>query len=322
MSFDFDPLYLFYALAAVAAVLVGEAGYLLFHNASSYRTRVNRRLEISNKEANREKVLVQLRRERGLSADGGQLLPVASLNRLLIQSGMTITPSRIAPMLAVAGAGAFAAITWVRGDIVEGAAGAVAGMVLLPLAVLVVLRKRRRNKFAEQFPEAIDIIVRSLRAGHPVPVAIGMVSRELADPVGSEFGIIADEITYGSDLETAMRNMSDRVGQEDLPLFVTSVAIQATTGGNLSQILDNLSKVIRERFKMRRKIKGLSAEGRAGAWILNVTPFLVFAVVNLISPEFYGDVWDQPPVTYGLTGAALWMFVGNLIMRRMINFKI
>jgi tight adherence protein B len=322
MPFDLDPLYMFYGLAAVAAVLVGEAVYLLFHDASSYRTRVNRRLAISSKEGNREKVLVQLRRERGLSADGGHLLPLVSLNRLLIQSGIQVTPSRIAPMLAIAGAGAFAAVTLVRGDVLEGIAAGVAGVTLLPLALLMVLRKRRRAMFAEQFPEAIDIIVRSLRAGHPVPVAISMVSRELSDPVGTEFGIIADEITYGSDLETAMRSMYERVGQEDLPLFVTSVAIQATTGGNLSQILDNLSKVIRERFKMRRKIKGLSAEGRAGAMILNITPLAVFTIVNLISPEFYGEVWDRPVVTYGLMGAVFWMFIGNMIMRRMINFKV
>jgi tight adherence protein B len=115
--------------------------------------------------------------------------------------------------------------------------------------------------------------------------------------------------------------MMHRVGQEDLPLFVTSVAIQTTTGGNLSQILDNLSKVIRERFKMRRKIKGLSAEGRTGAMILNVTPFGVFTLVNFIAPDFYGSIWHEPATRYILGGALFWMGVGNLIMRRMVNFK-
>lgn len=322
MFFDLDPLYLFYALAALAAVLVAEALYLLFHNAASYRTRVNRRLEIAQKESDREKVLVQLRRERGLSADGGYLLPMAWLNRLIIQSGITLSAARLVPILLGVAVAAFCGISFVRGDIIEALGGALAVTLMFPLVALLVLRKRRTRKFAEQFPEAIDVIVRSLRAGHPVPIAIGMVARELADPVGSEFGLVADEITYGSDLETAMRNMLYRVGQEDLPLFVTSVAIQATTGGNLSQILDNLSKVIRERFKMRRKIKGLSAEGRVGAWILNLTPFALFTVVNVISPDFYGSIWDHPATKITLGGALAWMFVGNLIMRRMINFKI
>ena len=322
MFFDLDPALLFYAFAGLSAVLVAEAVYLLFHNTRGYRDRVNRRLQIAGQEGDREKVLVQLRRERGLSADGDHLLPLASFNRLVLQSGVTVTPARIAPRLIGVALVAFVVIQFVRGDWIEALAGTALVVALLPFAVLLYLRKRRRNKFGEQFPEAIDVIVRSLRAGHPVPVAIGMVARELPDPVGSEFGIVADEVTYGSDLETAMRGMHDRVGQEDMPLFVTSVAIQATTGGNLSQILENLSKVIRERFKMRRKIKGLSAEGRAGALILTLTPFIVFTLVNTISPTFYGDVWHVPAVRYGLGMAVAWMFLGNLIMRRMINFKI
>jgi tight adherence protein B len=322
MSFEIDPVLLFYAFTGLSAVLAAEAVYLLFHNTRSHRTRVNRRLAIADKEGDREKVLVQLRRERGLSADGGYLLPLASLSHLVMQSGITVAPARIVPLLAAVALVAFTALHVVGGDLVKALAGSAVAVVALPLAVLLYLRKRRRNSFGAQFPEAIDIIVRSLRAGHPVPVAIGMVARELPDPVGTEFGIVADEITYGSDLETAMRNMYDRVGQEDLPLFVTSVAIQATSGGNLSQILDNLSKVIRERFKMRRKIKGLSAEGRAAAWILTLTPFIVFAIVNVLSPDFYGAVWHKPALQIGLGSALAWMLFGNLIMRRMINFKI
>jgi tight adherence protein B len=118
-----------------------------------------------------------------------------------------------------------------------------------------------------------------------------------------------------------MRNMSSRVGQEDVPLFVTSVAIQSSTGGNLSQILENLSKVIRERFKMRRKIKGLSAEGRVGAMILTAAPFMIFVAINTLNPEFYGEVWDRPATSWVLGFALGWMGFGNLIMRRMINFK-
>jgi tight adherence protein B len=321
VPFDLDPLYVFYAFAALAAVLVAEAIYLLLHNKKSYRTSVNRRLQMSSAEPNREKVLVQLRRERGLSAEGGYLLPLAALNRLIIQSGARLDPRRVAPMLALlAAAAAGGAYVW-RGELIEAVGAALAAVTLMPLAVLAFLRKRRRKAFAAQFPEAIDIIVRSLRAGHPTPVAIAMVARELPDPVGTEFGMIADEITYGSDLEGALRSMMGRVGHDDLPLFVTSVSIQASTGGNLSQILDNLSKVIRERFKMRRKIRGLAAEGRASALILNLTPFVVFALINLIAPDFYGETWSHPTTKVALGGALGWMAVGNLIMRQMINFK-
>jgi tight adherence protein B len=318
---DLDPLYLFYACAAIAAVLAAEACYLAFYNTKDYRNRVNRRLEISTKEANREKVLVQLRRERGLTSEGGFAMPVRWFNRLVLQSGAKLTLGRSVTVVAgLAGAAFMGVLIW-RADPTEALVAGAAAAAILPLVILRFLRTRRQKKFAEQFPEAIDIIVRSLRAGYPIPVAIAMVAREMADPVGSEFGMAADEITYGADLETAMRNMMDRIGQEDLPLFVTSVAIQSSTGGNLSQILENLSKVIRERFKMRRKIKGLSAEGRVGAMILTSAPFMIFVAINALNPDFYGEVWDRPATTWVLAFALGWMGCGNLIMRRMINFK-
>jgi tight adherence protein B len=321
MSFDLDPLYVFYGLAALAAILAVEAFYLFFHNTKDYRKRVNRRLAMSAKEGDREKVLVQLRRERGLNADGDGLLPAARFNRLVVQSGVKVSVPRAVIVMAGLSLVAFVAVYGWRHDLAEAAAAGAAAATLLPLLILSSMRKRRQAAFGARFPDAIDIIVRSLRAGHPVPVAISMVGRELPDPVGSEFGMVADEITYGADIETALRSMMHRVGQEDLPLFVTSVAIQSTTGGNLSQILDNLSKVIRERFKMRRKIKGLSAEGRSGAMILNITPFAVFMLVNFISPDFYGEIWNWPTTNYVLGGALFWMFVGNMIMRRMVNFR-
>jgi tight adherence protein B len=321
MSVDLNPLYIFYGCIALAAILAGEALYLLVAGKKDYRSGVNRRLQIAEKEANREAVLVQLRRERGLGADGDTLLPLAWFNRLVVQSGVKVGAARAAAAILGTGAAIFLGVlVWLQ-SVVLAAAAAVPAMLALPFLVLHALRKRRQSAFGNRFPDAIDIIVRSLRAGHPVPVAIGMVGRELPDPVGTEFGMVADEVAYGADIETALRNMMQRVGQEDLPLFVTSVSIQATTGGNLSQILDNLSKVIRERFKMRRKIRGLSAEGRASAMILNLTPFAVFMLVNFVSPEFYGSVWDRPSAPYVFGGALFWMGIGNMIMRRMVNFK-
>jgi tight adherence protein B len=193
---------------------------------------------------------------------------------------------------------------------------------LLPLLVLRFLRGRRHRKFGMLFPDAIDVIVRSLRAGHPVPIAIQMVGREMPDPIGSEFGMVADEITYGADLETALRNMYFRVGQEDMPLFVTAVAIQGSTGGNLSEILGSLSAVIRLRFKMRRKIKALASEGRFSALLLSSLPIAMFLILQMMSPEFYGSVWHIEATKIALGAAGAWMLVGNLIMHKMINFKV
>ena len=195
-------------------------------------------------------------------------------------------------------------------------------VLVLPFMVLRYLRKRRQKKFSAQFPDAIDIIVRSLRAGHPVPIAINMVARELPDPIGSEFGTVTDEITYGADLESAMRTLYFRVGTDDLPLFVTAVAIQGSTGGNLGEILENLSSVIRQRFKMRRKIRALAAEGRASALILSSLPIGMFVVINFLVPNFYASVWHEDMTKIALVLAGCWMGIGNFIMYRLVNFRI
>ncbi|MDQ2953478.1 MAG: type II secretion system F family protein [Pseudomonadota bacterium] len=322
MSFGFDTIYVFYFLAAASAVLFVEGIYLLFYSSSSYRSRVNRRLVLMKGEPDRENILVQLRKERGLTGGGDFRLPIVSFNRLLLQSGMTAGFSKLAIIVGIGACGAFGVVMIVYGSIVlAGLAGLSCGL-LLPLLVLRIMRSRRQKAFGMQFPDAIDIIMRSLRAGHPVPIAVTMVGREMPDPIGSEFGIVADEITYGADLETAMRNMYFRVGQEDLPLFVTAVSIQGSTGGNLSEILENLSSVTRQRFKMRRKIKALAAEGRASAMILSSLPIAMFAIIQFVAPEFYRSVWHEDITKIALGAATVWMGIGNFIMYRMVNFRI
>jgi tight adherence protein B len=322
MSLNFDPIYLVWLFIAVSAGLAFEAVYLLGFSKASYRSTVNRRLMLSKDRPDRESVLVQLRRERGLTSGGNYRLNVVAFNRLVLQSGLTIGFSRLLIVIAITSVLAFGATMAFRGNVLEAALAALFCATALPLLVLRMLRSRRQKKFGAQFPDALDIIVRSLRAGHPVPVAVNMVGREMGDPIGSEFGIVSDEVTYGSDLEGAMRNLYCRIGSDDLPLFVTAVAIQGSTGGNLGEILQNLSGVIRQRFKMRRKIRALAAEGRASAMILSALPIGMFLVIQFIAPDFYGAVWHESLTKMLLGGASVWMLIGNLIMFKMVNFKI
>jgi tight adherence protein B len=322
MPFDIDPIYLVYLFVALAAGLAFEGVYLLLFNTRSYRKNVNRRLKLLDNQPDRESVLVQLRRERGLNTAGDYRLPLVALNRLILQSGLKLGIGKFAIYLVVIALFAFGLVMTTRDSLLEAFGVALFCCTLLPLLVLKFKRGRRQKLFGAQFPDALDIIVRSLRAGHPVPIAINMVAREMADPIGSEFGIVADEITYGADLETGMRNLYFRIGQDDLPLFVTAVAIQSSTGGNLGEILENLSAVIRERFKMRRKIRALASEGRASAMILSSLPILMFLVINVITPEFYRSVWHEDLTKICLAGAGGWMLMGNFIMFRMVNFKI
>ncbi|HUI12061.1 MAG TPA: type II secretion system F family protein [Xanthobacteraceae bacterium] len=322
LQFDFNPIYLVWLFVALAAGLTVEALYLLFFSAASYRSRINRRLAISKDRTDREAVLVELRRERGLTGEGDYRIGLVALNRLILQSGLTVGLSKLFLIIGIGSVVAFGATLLFRHSLWQAAVAALFCATALPYLVLKFFRSRRQKKFAAQFPDALDIIVRSLRAGHPVPIAIAMVGREMPDPIGSEFGVVSDEITYGADLETAMRNLYTRLGSDDLPLFVTAVAIQGSTGGNLGEILENLSGVIRQRFKMRRKIRALAAEGRASAMILSALPIGMFLVIQFIAPDFYGTVWNVHLTQVLLFGAGAWMLVGNLIMFKMVNFKI
>jgi tight adherence protein B len=322
MSFDFDPIYLIYLLVAASAGLAVEGVYLLCFNDTSYRKNVNRRLKLLKDQPDRENLLVQLRRERGLTSGGGYSLSFVNLNRLILQSGLTWGLKKLLLVAAVLLVVAFAGgLIW-RGNLLEAMGIAFLAGVVLPYLTLRIMRGRRQKAFGAQFPDALDMIVRSLRAGHPVPIALTMVAREMKDPVGSEFGIVVDEITYGADLESALRNLYFRIGQDDLPLFVTAVAIQGSTGGNLGEILANLSAVIRERFKMRRKIRALASEGRASALILSSQPIVVFFFIQLASPDFYNGVWQEDITKKALALAGTWMAIGNFIMYRLVNFRI
>jgi len=148
-----------------------------------------------------------------------------------------------------------------------------------------------------------------------------MVAREMADPIGTEFGVVADEVTYGSDLVSALNSLYERVGHDDLPLFVTAVSIQNTSGGNLREILDGLSSIIRERGKLKRKVKAISTEGRMSAYILTAVPVLLMAAIMVLMPQFYESVWDKPMTWYLLGGSITWLMIGNLMMFKMATFR-
>ena len=189
-----------------------------------------------NDKADRESILVELRRERGLTGRGDYRLPRGRAQPLVVQSGLT-RMGRLLDRHRRRHRGGLARSARCCAELVAGAARrAILRPRCCPIWCCACCAAGGRRNSARNFPTRIDIIVRSLRAGHPVPIAINMVASEMPDPIGSEFGLVSDEITYGADLETAMRNSMPR-RQDDLPLFVTAVAIQGSTGGNLGEIL-------------------------------------------------------------------------------------
>jgi tight adherence protein B len=315
-----ELIHLIYLAAAACGILLAEAVYLLYAGGRARRDAVNRRLRLREGQLTQEQVLVQLRKERGV-APGGSARLAGILRRLRTQSGLTMPLSRFLLITsAVAGAAGLAA--FFKGMPVLIAAALLPPlMVTLPVLVLRFMRKRRHKIFGIQLPEALELITRGLKAGHPVPVAIAMVAREMPDPIGTEFGLVADEVTYGSDLVSALKAMYERVGHEDLPLFVTAVSIQSTSGGNLREILDGLSTLIRERGKLRRKVRSISTEGRMSAYILTAIPALLMTGMMVLMPQFYGNVWDEAMTWYLLGGSVAWLMLGNAMMFKMANFR-
>lgn len=314
-------LYVIYVLAAASVILAVESFYLSYASKRATAGTINRRLRRLAEDAPAEQALQGLLRERGLTDSGDFVFGAVALNRLYTQSGITGNPLAFAAMFLLAGlVAALLLVLLFSFSMLSGFLTFLFVGFALPLLVLRRARSKRIAKFARQLPDALDMIVRSLRAGHPTTVAIGLVAREMPDPIGTEFGIVSDEITFGLSLEQAVKKLSQRVGFEGLHLLSVSLSIQAKTGGNLTEILSNLSAVLRERHKLRLKIRALSSEGRVSAWMISLFPLVMFGILWLIAPSYYGDVWNSPLITPVFVSFGLWALFGDFIMYRMVNF--
>ena len=315
-----NQLWLIYALIFGAVLLGVRALYWLIFRTRTERKIINRRLSLSNELKDPVKVLDTLRRERGFGAIGG----VASLQKfdeLIVQSGLKIDAIRIGIWFVVLSALFYLPLAfWLK-------LGPLAILLAIPAAVLSgylllrMARARRISRFSEQLPEAIDIVVRGLRAGHPFRVALGLVARELPDPIGTEFGILIDEISFGVDQRIAVDHLAARVGQEDLTFVSIAINIQSQTGGNLAEILQGLSRVLRNRSKLRLKVRALTSEGRLSGIFMSAMPFILFLVVNLISPGYFAEVRDHPLVGPAVVFGLVLLAIGNFVIYRMVNFR-
>lgn len=192
----------------------------------------------------------------------------------------------------------------------------------LPFMIISRVADRRRKRMENQFPIALDIFVRGLRSGHPIPAAMELLTTEMEDPIGSEFGVVGDEMAYGLDLRDALFRFASRWDLPDLHMFVVSVSVQMETGGNLAEILENLSKVIRERASMYMKVRALSSEGRMTAVILSLLPILAFVGLFTTNPAFFLDVATDPLFFTGFGGLTILYFIGFFTIRKMVDLKV
>lgn len=316
------------ALVFFAAFLSVEGLYIWWNSRRGPDAqRIAKRLRMMSAGGHSDAATTSLLKQRLLSNSPGleQLLlrlpRVTSFDRFIVQSGSEWTVASFVGLtvgLCLAG---------VLGGLVFRVPLAVSLMLggllaLVPLQYLIYLRHKRLQRFEQQLPEALDLIGRALRAGHAFSSALKMAGDELPDPIGEEFRQTFDEINYGVPTNTALENLASRVPSTDLGFFVIAVLIQRETGGNLSEVLDNISAIIRERLKLFGKVRALAAEGKFSAIVLSILPFVTALLLFLINPEFMSLLWTEPVGVYLIWGSIVFMILGSLWMRKIIRIHV
>ena len=328
----FRVLVLVLIFGATMLAIEGVASW--FRSRASVDRVINHRLKLIASGMTRESVLSRLRRDdEALQFSEATIFGRAgrAIVRLLHGAALPFSAKSVLTAMGVAAAGLFltvtasayaAGYTMTGGTLFLALTFALAAAIGLPMMVFARLRQRRRKRMEEQFPVALDTFVRGLRAGHPVSSALHLLTTEMKDPIGSEFGIVSDEVSYGSELRDALLRMAERWDMNDIHMFVVSLSVQSETGGNLAEILENLSAVIRERASLYMKVRALSSEGRMTAWILTALPVMAFVSCFTFNPAFYLDVAQERSFMIGFSGLLALYVVGLVSIRRMIDLKV
>lgn len=326
---------IFVLLAIFAAVfLLAQMLGSSYAQRHSHRGAINKRLRMISSGQDREAVIGQLIKNRptGFSNLPGVFGAISqSMEKMVFTANLPFTASQltlamgvstVALFLLVALGSALFGFAPSAGTLLMAALFSIAAAIGIPLAVISRIAESRRKRMEYQFPVALDIFVRALRSGHPIAAAIDLLTKEMEDPIGSEFGLISDEVAYGADLIGALEHMAERWSLDDMKMFVVSLSVQSQTGGNLAEILENISKVIRDRHQMFLKVKALSSEGRMTALMLTVLPIFGFVSIFLVTPQYYLSNSDDPIFIYGSIGLLIMYILGVYIIRRLVDIKV
>ncbi len=244
------------------------------------------------------------------------------LDKFILQAGRDWPISRLllgSLLMGLAAAGLFSVVL-LQPMVLALGAGAAFGSI--PFLYLARLRSQRLGKLEVQLPDALDLMGRALRSGHAFPSALQMVGDEMPDPIASEFRAVHDEVNFGVSLQQALTNLTERVPLTDLRYFVVSVLIQRESGGNLTEVLSNLSRLIRERLKLLSKVRVLSSEGRLSAWILVLMPFLLAGLMSIVNPDFIAPLWNDPMGISIVQNMLFLMCVGVLMLRSIVRIRV
>ena len=322
MQISAEPI--IYGLIFVAVLVMVEGIYLtVFGKSISLNSKVNRRLEMLEKGGNREEVLEQLRKEMNQHINGAKFPLYSLLSEKAQKANIAFTPMQLIGVMCALSIMAYFGLT-------IGTAAATPVRIVVALAmgfggVYMWINNKAKKRLAmieEQLPDAVELMVRSLRVGHPFSSAVNIVAREVPDPLGSEFGMIADESAYGREVSESLKDLAERMDMQDLRFLAVAVTIQQQSGGNLAEILDGLSKVIRARFKLFRRVKAITAEAKWSGMFLSAFPIVALIAIITIKPDYYDTVKETAVFIPACLAVGVFLFTNVIYMKIMVNIKV
>ena len=322
MQLSIEPL--IYIGIFVGIIMLVEGIYLaIFGKSISLNARVNRRLTLLEKGTSREDVLAKLRKEMDQHKGATRLPLYAMIADKAQKANIAFTPPQLILVMVALGVAAFMALT-------------ILTATSLPIRLLVSMgmgaggvfywvnskAKKRLAMIDEQLPDAVELMVRSLRVGHPFVSAINTVAKEIQDPLASELGVIADEAAYGRDISDSIRAMAERLDSQDLRFLAVAVGIQQKSGGNLAEILAGLALVIRARFKLFRKVRAITGEAKWSGTFLSVFPLLALVGINVMQPDYYSEVMQTPIFIPACAVVGVMLLMNMVFMKMLVNIKV
>ena len=313
-----------YGLIFVAVLVLVEGLYLVtFGKSISLNSKVNRRLEMLDKGTNREEVLEKLRKEMQQHMKTKSIPLYSLLGEKAQKAAIAFSPRQLVMIMGLLAGVAFLGLTVGTGTSLPVRIVMAVGIGVGAVYFWVNSKANKRlSMIEEQLPDAVELMVRSLRVGHPFSSSVQIVSKEVQDPLASEMGIIADEAAYGRDIGDALKEMAERLDMQDLRFLAVAVSIQQTSGGNLAEILAGLSKVIRARFRLFRRVKAITAEAKWSGKFLSGFPIVCLIVINVSDPNYYDEVRDHPFFIPACFVVGIFLAVNLLVMRILTDIKV
>ena len=315
---------LIYIMIFVAVVVIVNGIYLIvFGKSISLNSRVSRRLTLLEKNANREQVLEQLRKEMNQHLNARNIPLYSMLAKKAQRANIAFSPQALIGIMALLSVFAFLMLSTFTGAafglrVVLGIAMGIGGVFVWVNRTA----KKRMSLLEEQLPDSIELMVRSLRVGHPFSTAIGIVAKEIPDPLGSEFGVISDEAAYGRDVSESLKAFAERMDSQDLRFLAVAVSIQQQSGGNLAEILEGLSKVVRARFKLFRRVRAITAEAKWSGMFLSGFPIAALVMINVVQPDYYDEVKETAAYVPAALFVVTFLIINIIYMKMMTNIKV